>query len=142
MTAARSGIFVGKVWHRRWKPRGHNLSYRVFSCLIDLDELPDLSRRSRVFSHNRFNLFSLMDRDFGRADGTPLKPWVAGQLRRAGLPADNLRVELLCYPRVLGYAFNPLSVYFCRNAADGELIAILYEVHNTFRQRHCYLIPT
>ncbi len=141
MNVPRSGLFVGKVWHRRWKPRSHQLDYRVFSALIDLDELPELARRSRVFAHNRFNLFSLMDRDFGPGDGAPLKPWVAAQLRRAGLPAEDLRVELLCYPRILGYAFNPLSVYFCRRASDAALIAILYEVHNTFGERHCYLIP-
>jgi len=141
MSPLRSGLFVGKVWHRRWKPKAHRLDYRVFAALIDLDELPVLASRSRIFSHNRFNLFSLMDRDFGPGDGAPLKPWVAAQLRAAGLPADDLRVELLCYPRMFGYAFNPLSVYFCRRAGDGALIAILYEVHNTFGQRHCYLIP-
>ncbi len=141
MTPLRSGLFVGKVWHRRWKPKAHRLDYRVFSALIDLDELAELERRSRFFSHNRFNLFSLRDRDFGPGDGTPLKPWVAQQLGAAGLDASDLRVELLCYPRMFGYAFNPLSVYFCRRGADGALIAILYEVHNTFGQRHCYLIP-
>lgn len=137
----RSGLFAGKVWHRRWKPKAHRLDYRVFSALIDLDELPELSRGSRVFSHNRFNLFCLYDRDFGPGDGSPLKPWVARQLGVAGLETEDLRVELLCYPRILGYAFNPLSVYFCRRGSDGALIAILYEVHNTFGQRHCYLIP-
>lgn len=141
MSLFRSALFVGKVWHRRWKPKTHSLDYRVFSALIDLDELPELARQSRLFAHNRFGLFSLMDRDFGPADGSPLKPWVAAQLRRAGLPAEDLRVELLCYPRMLGYAFNPLSVYFCRRASDHALIAVLYEVHNTFGQRHCYLIP-
>jgi len=141
MTPPRSGLFVGKVWHRRWKPKSHRLDYRVFAALVDLDELPALARSSRVFSHNRLNLFSLMDRDFGPADGSPLKPWVAGHLRAAGLEAADLRVALLCYPRMFGYAFNPLSVYFCRRASDGTLIATLYEVHNTFGQRHCYLIP-
>lgn len=141
MSGKRSGLFVGKVWHRRWKPKTHRLDYRVFSALIDLDELPTLAAQSRVFSHNRFNLFSLMDRDFGAGDGTALKPWVAERLRTAGLEAGDLRVELLCYPRMLGYAFNPLSVFFCRRRSDGELIAILYEVHNTFGERHCYLIP-
>ena len=141
MTPLRSGLFVGKVWHRRWKPKAHRLDYRVFSALIDLDELAELGRRSRLFSHKRFNLFSLRDRDFGPGDGSPLKPWVAQQLNAAGLAAEDLRVELLCYPRMFGYAFNPLSVYFCRRGADGALIAILYEVHNTFGQRHCYLIP-
>lgn len=141
MSDMRSALYVGKVWHRRWKPKAHRLDYRVFSALIDLDELPELARRSRVFSHNRLNLFSLMDRDFGPGDGSPLKPWVAAQLCAAGIEAGDLRVDLLCYPRMLGYAFNPLSVYFCRGISDGALIAILYEVHNTFGERHCYLIP-
>jgi len=141
MRAQRSALYVGKVWHRRWKPKAHRLDYRVFSMLIDLDELPELARRSRLFSHNRFNLFGFLDRDFGPGDGTPLKTWVAAELRKAGLPARDLRVEILCYPRMFGYVFNPLSVYFCRRAADDALIAILYEVHNTFGQRHCYLIP-
>lgn len=141
MNPLHSGLYVGKVWHRRWKPKAHRLDYRVFSALIDLDELPELARRSRIFSHNRWNLFGFVDRDFGPGDGSPLKPWVALQLREAGLPVEDLRVELLCYPRMLGYAFNPLSVYFCRRGGDGALIAILYEVHNTFGQRHCYLIP-
>jgi len=141
MNGLRSALYVGKVWHRRWRPKTHSLDYRVFSALIDLDELPELARRSRLLSHNRFNLFSIMDRDFGPGDGSQLKPWVAAQLRGAGLEADDLRVGLLCYPRMFGYAFNPLSVYFCRRAGDGTLIAILYEVHNTFGERHCYLIP-
>jgi hypothetical protein len=94
-----------------------------------------------LFSHNRFNLFSLMDRDFGPGDGTALRPWVEAQLAAAGLDSAGVAISLLCYPRIFGYAFNPLSVFFCRSAGDGALIAILYEVHNTFGERHCYLIP-
>ena len=135
-----SGLYVGRVMHRRWKPKRHRLAYRVFSLLVDLDELPALSQRLRWFSHNRYNLYSVWDRDFGAGDGSPLRPWIEAQLAAAGLPHRNIRIGLLCYPRILGYAFNPLSVFFCRRA-DGGLIAILYEVHNTFGQRHCYLIP-
>ena len=137
----RSGLYVGKVWHRRWKPRPHRLDYRVFSALIDLDELPELARQSRLFSHNRFNLFSFWDRDFGPGDGTPPKIWVAARLREAGLEWCDLKVDLLCYPRMFGYVFNPLCVYFCRRSADGTMIAMIYEVRNTFGERHCYLIP-
>jgi DUF1365 family protein len=137
-----SARYAGTVMHRRWKPKRHRLRYGVFALLVDLDELPDLMRRLRLFSHNRFNLFSLSDRDFGAGDGTALKPWVEVQLARAGLEAHGIRISLLCYPRILGYAFNPLSVFFCRRARDGALIATLYEVHNTFGERHCYLIPT
>ena len=137
-----SALYVGTVTHHRWKPKRHHLRYGVFAMLADLDELPELAWRLTLFSHNRFNLFSLMDRDFGAGDGTALKPWVEAQLAQAGLETRGIRISLLCYPHILGYAFNPLSVFFCRRAQDGALIAILYEVHNTFGERHCYLIPT
>jgi len=137
-----SALYAGTVMHRRWKPKRHRLQYRVFSLLVDLDELPLLTQRLKLFSHNRFNLFALMDRDFGAGDGTPLRPWVDAQLAAAGLETKGIKVSLLCYPRILGYAFNPLSVFFCRRARDDALTAILYEVHNTFGERHCYLIPT
>lgn len=137
-----SALYVGTVTHHRWKPKRHHLRYGVFAMLADLDELPELARRLTLFSHNRFNLFALMDRDFGAGDGTALKPWVEAQLAQAGLETRGIRISLLCYPHILGYAFNPLSVFFCRRAQDGALIAILYEVHNTFGERHCYLIPT
>lgn len=136
-----SALYAGTVMHRRWKPKPHRLQYGVFALLADLDELPALTRRLRLFSHNRFNLFSLMDRDFGAGDGSALKPWVEARLAEAGLETRGIQVSLLCYPRILGYAFNPLSVFYCRRARDGALIAILYEVHNTFGERHCYLIP-
>jgi DUF1365 family protein len=77
-----------------------------------------------------------MDRDFGAGDGTALRPWVEAQLAQAGLETRDIRISLLCYPRILGYAFNPLSVFYCRRVRDGALIAVLYEVHNTFRERH------
>jgi DUF1365 family protein len=112
----------------------------VFSLLVDLDELPELPRRLRWFSHNGFNLYSVRDRDFCAGDGSPLRPWIESQLAAAGLPHRDIRIGLLCYPRILGYAFNPLTVFFCRRANGGP-IAILYEVHNTFGERHCYLIP-
>ena len=135
----RSALYAGTVMHRRWKPKRHQLRYGVFALLADLDELPHL--KLRLFSHNRFNLFSLLDRDFGAGDGTALKPWVEARLAEAGLESGGIQVSLLCYPRILGYAFNPLSVFYCRRARDEALIAILYEVHNTFGERHCYLIP-
>jgi DUF1365 family protein len=107
--------------------------------LLDLDDLPTLARRSRLFSLNRFNLFSFHDRDHG--DGaTGLRPWVEAQLHAAGIELHGGAIRLMCYPRLLGYVFNPISIYFC-HGADGDLMAILYEVHNTFGERHSYLIP-
>jgi len=136
MTAA--SLYFGEVVHVRTRPTRHRLRYGVFSMLIDLDEVPALARRSRLFSLNRFNLFSFYDRDHG-AGTTPLRAWVDAQLRDANIDLNGGAVRLLCYPRLLGYAFNPISVYFCYRA-EGDLAAILYEVHNTFGERHGYLI--
>jgi DUF1365 family protein len=109
----------------------------VFSLLVDIDALPALARRLRLFSLNRFNLFSLHERDYGAGDGG-LRAHVERQLRAAGLPAGGA-IRLLTMPRILGYAFNPISVYFCDDAS-GELRALLYEVNSTFGERHSYLI--
>jgi DUF1365 family protein len=143
VTAAQSALYVGRVIHQRLKPRRHRLRYRVFSVLIDLDELSSLDRRCRLFAHNRFAPLSFHDGDHGSGEGGPLRPWVLSCLEAAGVPgfpADAGPVRVLCYPRVFGYVFNPLSVYFCHRRG-GELAAMLYEVNNTFGQRHCYLIP-
>lgn len=136
---SRSCLYFGHVIHRRLRPRVHHLRYRVFSLYADLDELPALGRTLPLFSHNRFNVFSFHDQDFGDGSGTPLRAWVERQLAAAGIALGGGHIGLLCYPRLFGYAFNPLSVFFCY-AADGTLTAILYEVHNTFKQKHTYLI--
>ena len=146
MTIARDGVssalYAGSVMHQRMRPARHRLQYRVFSLLLDIDELPALAKRLRLFSLNRFNLFSLHERDYGSNvagnDGAGLRAYVEQQLRASNLPTGGA-IRLLTMPRILGYAFNPLSVYFC-HAVDGTLAAILYEVNNTFGERHSYLI--
>jgi len=138
--AAPSSLYFGKVMHRRLRPFVHGFSYRVFSVCLDLDTLPEDDRRLRLFSHNRWNLFSLYDRDHGARDGSALKPWIERHLAAAGIDLAGGPVRLLCFPRVLGYVFNPLAVWFCHHA-DGSLRAVLYEVRNTFGDKHGYLIP-
>jgi DUF1365 family protein len=139
MTVLSSGLYVGQVTHRRLRPRKHSLRYRTFALLLDLDELSGLDRRLRLFSHNAFNLFSFFDRDYG-CGSAPLRRQIEAHAARSGLQLDGGRIRLLTMPRILGYAFNPISVYFCDDA-NGALIAILYEVNNTFGQRHSYFIP-
>ncbi|PWC97575.1 DUF1365 domain-containing protein [Azospirillum sp. TSO5] len=144
-----SGLYVGTVMHHRVKPVRHRLSYRVFSLLADLDELPRLDRDLRLFAHNRFGLIGFQDRDFGPLGESPLPPgereirglkaWAEGQLAAAGIEGGG-PIRLLCFPRVLGFVFNPLCVWFCHRR-DGTLAAIIHEVSNTFGQRHAYLIP-
>jgi DUF1365 family protein len=131
-------LYVGRVMHQRLRPARHRLGYRVFSMLVDIDALPALSQRLRLFSFDRFNLFSLHARDYGAGDGLGLRAHVERQLLAAGLRTGGA-IRLLSMPRILGHAFNPLSVYFCDHP-EGGLQAVLYEVNNTFGQRHSYLI--
>ena len=138
-TARRSCLYRGKVFHQRLRPRRHRLAYDVFWIYADLDELEELDRALPLFSVNRRNLVSLNDADHGDGN-TPLRAWVTARLAEAGIAIPGGRIALLCHPRLLGYVFNPISVFFCF-AADGSPAAILYEVTNTFHDRHSYLFP-
>ncbi|HVJ53087.1 MAG TPA: DUF1365 domain-containing protein [Aliidongia sp.] len=134
-------LYFGRVMHRRLGTIRHRFAYRIFSLLVDLDALPALSARLRLFGHNLSRPVSFHDRDHGPRDGTPLRPWVECHLAAAGLDhAVGGRIELLCFPRLWGYVFNPLSIFFCYRP-DGGIAAILYEVANTFGERHSYLLP-
>jgi len=135
-----SAVYLGDVVHRRCQPRTHRLRYRVFSLLLRLDELEQLDARHRLFAYNRAGLLSFHDSDHGPGDGSRLQPWIQRQLRAAGLADIDGPVYLLCYPRMLGYVFNPLSVYYCHDK-DDRLRAIVYEVGNTHGERHCYVLP-
>ena len=135
-----SALYVGSVIHHRLAPRAHRFRYRLYWLLIDLDELPQLNARLKLFGHNRRALFSLRDRDHGDGSATPLRAQVQALLARAGIHIDGGPIRLLTTPRTLGYAFNPISVYFC-HSPDGALAAIVYEVHNTFGERHSYALP-
>lgn len=136
----QSAIYKGTVGHERVRPKRHSLRYGVFTLLLDLDELPELDRRFRLFGYNRRAPLSFHDRDHGPTTGEPLRPWVEDRMRNAGLEPDGGPIRLLCYPRIFGYVFNPISVYFCYSH-DGRPTAILYEVCNTFSERHTYVIP-
>lgn len=140
MTDFVSALYCGTVVHRRFRPRAHRLAYRIFYLLVDLDELPVLGQRLRLLSHNRPGLMSFHDRDHGAGDAGALRVHVERQLAAAGIAAEGGAIRLLCLPRILGYVFNPLSVYFCHRR-DGALAAMLYEVNNTFGERHTYVIP-
>jgi DUF1365 family protein len=139
-TPGASALYVGRVMHQRLKPRRHRLSYRVYQLLLDIDELPTLHQRLRCFSLGRFNLFSFHARDYGDGSGNDLRAQVEARLVRAGLPVGGA-IRLLTMPRLLGHGFNPINVWFCHAPGSGVLQALIYEVNNTFGERHCYLIP-
>ncbi|SFK66673.1 hypothetical protein SAMN05444581_11459 [Methylocapsa palsarum] len=115
------------------------MRYSVFSLLLDLDELPDLDRKLRLFAYNGWGLFSFRDSDHGEGIGS-LRHWVERCLAKADINLDGGAIRVLCYPRILGYAFNPLTVIFC-HSRDSALKAILYEVSNTHGERHTYVMP-
>ncbi|MEO8477124.1 MAG: DUF1365 domain-containing protein [Actinomycetota bacterium] len=135
-----SAIFGASVMHQRFFPVGHRFTYGVWYALFDLDELSALDHAIPGFAYNRRGLVSFHDRDHGPRDGSPLLPWIQARLAEAGVDLEGGPVRLLCLPRVLGYVFNPLSVWFCHGPA-GDLRAILYEVSNTFGESHDYLVP-
>ena len=135
-----AALYVGQVMHARLKPIGHRFSYRVMSLLIDLDRLADADRQSPLFGVNRAALYSFHEADHGKRDGSSLRAYAQHCAAERGIDLTGGRVLLLCYPRLLGYAFNPLSVYFCYRA-DGELALLIYEVRNTFGDIHSYVLP-
>jgi hypothetical protein len=133
------GLYIGEVIHQRFAPRPHRLSYHIFQMLIDLNRVP----QTRTLSHNRFNLFSFYDRDHGPVQedtAGSLYDRMAGMLREKGLYTDVDRIWLLTMPRVLGFVFNPISLYFLQSL-NGQLKAVIYEVNNTFGDRHSYVLP-
>jgi len=136
-----SNIYIGKVVHKRFKPKEHFFKYNVFSLLIDLDELEIINNEIRIFSYNKFNLISFFDKDHGPRDGSPVKEWVLKNLETINIFNKNVKIKLLCFPRIFGYVFNPLSIFYIYDD-ELKLISILYEVKNTFGEQHVYIFKT
>jgi DUF1365 family protein len=132
-----SCIYNGEVTHKRFKPVKHFLKYKTFSLLIDLDEIIQLDSKISIFSHNRFNIFSFYDEDHGERDGSNLKKWVLVNIKKFNIQGKINKIKILCYPRIFGYVFNPLSIFYCYE--DDKLKAIFYEVKNTFNEQHTYI---
>jgi DUF1365 family protein len=147
-----SCLYESRVQHVRRAPKTHRFSYRVFFLLIDLDEISQLTKSLRLFSYNRFNVFSLFDRDHGKKHSKnteqgqqdqpngSIRDWAENALKEHDLEAFSHSIRLLCFPRLFGYAFNPLSVYFCADSS-GKVGALIHEVHNRVGGRHAYVLP-
>jgi hypothetical protein len=136
----RSCLYRGRIMHERLRPARHRFTYDVFSLYLDLEELEEVGGRLRLLSIERPSFLSFHAKDHGPRDGSPLLPWLRRLLGEQGIEGADGRVMLLCLPRLLGYVFNPLSVYFCHDRAGG-LRAIVYEVKNTFGEQRCYALP-
>jgi DUF1365 family protein len=138
MSLLASSLYRARIYHRRRRPKSHRLEYGAFYLLLDLDELDGMHRRLKWFSYNSFNIFSFFDCDHGPGTNEPLRPWIENHLAQAGIDLNGGNIQALCLPRIFGYVFNPITVYYCYQS-DGRLAAVLYEVSNTFGQRHSYL---
>ena len=136
-----SAIYNGQVIHKRFKPKVHYFKYKVFSLLIDLSELEKLDQNVNFFSFNKFNLISFYEKDHGERNGSPLKLWVQKNLEKNNIQAKDIKIKILCYPRIFGFVFNPLSVFYIYDN-NSNLISILYEVKNTFGEQHTYIFKT
>ncbi|WP_349313525.1 DUF1365 domain-containing protein [Brevundimonas subvibrioides] len=130
---------MGEVVHHRVVGIRHTLRYRLYMLLLDLDTAEDAIRPLRWLHNGAFGLMTWRARDHGDRSDTPLRTQVEHHLSAAGIDIAGGPIRLLCMPRILGYGFNPLAVYFCHRP-DGTLAALLYEVTNTFNERHSYLV--
>lgn len=133
-------LYPGEVMHARLKPVGHRFVYSVFSLLVDVDRLGELDRMTSLLAVNRAGPTSFHEADHVEHPGETLRQFADRLLTRAGLAKPARRILLLSYPRMLGYAFNPISLYFAYDD-DQNLIAMIYAVRNTFGERHAYVAP-
>jgi DUF1365 family protein len=137
---AAAVLYPGEVMHARLNPFGHRFSYRVFSMLFDLDRLGEIDRLSPLLSVNKSNLLSFHDADHADRPGESARAYADRLLAEAGMRKRAHRVLLLAYPRIFGYVFNPISVYFAYDEQN-RLTALIYAVRNTFGERHSYVAP-
>ncbi len=137
MTAA---LYVGETVHHRLSPKPHRFRYRLFQLLLDIDRLDEDLAGLKMLRRGRCGLFSVDDRDHGWRDGRSLRSWVETRLADANVPATAHNIQLLTFPRVLGFVFNPISLLYVRDA-EGALEAVIYEVNSTFGQTHAYVAP-
>lgn len=137
----RSALYTGTLVHSRRTPAENVFRYPLTFYVLDLDEVPALERRLRLFSANRPNVVALYDRDHFEDDGRPLKEKVLAFVRAGGIELpDDSRILMLAQLRVLGYVFNPVTFYWCYRP-DGGLECMVAELNNTFGERLPELLP-
>ncbi len=141
MAFSGSKVFSGTIWHKRFRPKVHSFQYPIFYLLLDLDDFSNDKRLPWCLSLDRFNIFSVYQTDYGHENTDNLKVSLKKRVQQSLkdlLP--NLAVSkimMLTMPKVFGYSFNPITVYYCYDIS-GAQVASLYEVHNTFGERHTY----
>jgi DUF1365 family protein len=135
----RSHLLTGTVRHRRSQPQTYELNHAAFYLALDLSEIDEVVRTSRLLSRDRFNVLSFRDHDHWLPEATDLQASVHAHLQDEGFDPEGWRITFIATPRVLGYQFNPASFYLCRDAA-GVLQVAVVEVHNTHNERRLYTL--
>lgn len=136
----RSRLLTGTVRHRRSRYTEYDFTHSVWYLELDLEEVDAVTRQIRVLSVNRPNILQFRGSDHLESDDVPLAEAVRTRLRGQGLDIDGWRISLVTYPRVLGFVFNPVSFYLCRDR-DGALRHVIAEVNNTHGEREVYDFP-
>jgi DUF1365 family protein len=139
MRMVRSCLYEGQVVHERRTPVRHVFRYGVYMWHVDLDELAALDRDLWAFGADRRAVTTIRSRDHLGDPRRSIRENVDAYLELHGIDLEGGPVHLLTNARVLGYVFNPLSVFYC-HGPDGELRCVIAEVHNTHGERHCYLL--
>ena len=130
-------IFVAKTMHKRFFPRENHFIYSVYYLALPLSQLKQLLQGT-MFSVNRFALFSFYEKDYGARDGSPLEVWARNLFVQHGVDIPDGEIVLFTMPRILGYAFNPVSFWMCFDVQK-NLRAVIAEVNNTFGETHSYI---
>ncbi|MGQ0698088.1 MAG: DUF1365 domain-containing protein [Panacagrimonas sp.] len=138
---AAAALYPARVMHRRLIAPFYRFVYRVFYLLLDVDRIDEAARDLKFFSHNRFNILSFRDRDFGHGQRGGLRRWAEAMLQTQGIALEGGRIRLLCMPRLFGFGFNPISLWYCEHR-DGSLRAVIAEVRNTFGEKHSYVLAS
>ena len=137
MAINSSFIIFAKVMHKRLVPKVNQFVYDVFYICFDIAKINNLSKK--IFSLNKFNLFSFYEKDYGPKDGSSIENWAWNILKNQQIDKNINKIFLFTHPRVLGYVFNPASFFFCLDQEE-KLQAVIVQVSNTFGENHCYLV--
>jgi DUF1365 family protein len=132
----KSGLLIATIMHARQRPKKHAFTYGAYYLCFALSDMRLLA--SRLLSLERWNLFSFYKKDYGARDGGALDDWIRKILAEHKITAADGDIVLVTLPRLLGYAFNPVSFWFCFDTQN-RLRAVLSEVRNTFGEHHFYL---
>ena len=130
-------ILLSNIIHQRFIPFKHKLKYNVPSLFLNLSELNSITKGNKLFSLNSFNLFSFYESDHGYRDNRSIEKFITENLNKFKIKYKKLDIKILCFPRILGYAFDPLSIFYCFD--NDKLISIFYEVKNTSNEQHTYI---